>query len=73
MKLVITALRELVGLFLKDEFLAIGTLFVVGTATIVTKTWNSITAGGCLLFGCLSVLAIGVLNTSRNHHRNSHE
>jgi uncharacterized membrane protein len=75
MKLVITALRELLGLFLEDEFLALGILFVAGVATVVTKTWpvNSLTAGAGLLFGCLAVLVTGILKTSHNHRQNSHE
>jgi hypothetical protein len=85
MKLIITAWRELLGLFLEDEFLALGILFVAGVATVITKTWpletwpvetwpmDSLTAGAGLLFGCLAVLVIGVLRTSHNHQRNSHE
>jgi hypothetical protein len=80
MKLIVTALRELLGLFLEDEFLALGILFVAGVATVITKTWpvktwpvDSLTAGAGLLFGCLAVLVIGVLRTSHNHRRNSHE
>ena len=80
MKLIVTALRELLGLFLEDEFLALGILFVAGVATVITKTWpvktwpvDSLTAGAGLLFGCLAVLVIGVLRTSYNHRRNSHE
>jgi hypothetical protein len=75
MKLIVTAWRELLGLFLEDEFLALGILFVAGVATVMTKTWSvdSLTAGAGLLFGCLAVLVIGVLRTSHNHRRNSHE
>jgi hypothetical protein len=75
MKLMITAWREFLGLFLEDEFLAFGILFVAGVATVITKTWSvdSLTAGAGLLFGCLAVLVIGVLRTSHNHRRNSHE
>ena len=75
MKLIVTAWRELLGLFLEDEFLALGILFVAGVATVITKTWpvDSLTAGAGLLFGCLGVLVIGVLRTSHNHRRNSHE
>jgi hypothetical protein len=75
MKLIVTAWRELLGLFLEDEFLALGILFVAGVATVITKTWSvdSLTAGAGLLFGCLAVLVIGVLRTSHHHRRNSHE
>jgi hypothetical protein len=75
MKLVITALRELLGLFLEDEFLALGILFVAGVATVITKTWpvDSLTAGAGLLFGCLAVLVTGILRTSHSHRQNSHE
>ncbi|MGA9891697.1 MAG: hypothetical protein WBQ55_04865 [Xanthobacteraceae bacterium] len=71
-KLVITASRELLGLFLEDEFLTLGILFVAGVATVITKTWpvDSLTAGAGLLFGCLAVLVIGVLRTSHNHRQN---
>jgi hypothetical protein len=75
MNFVITALRELLGLFFEDEFLALGILFVAAVAFVITKTWpvDSLTAGASLLVGCLAVLVIGILRTSHNHRRNSHE
>ena len=75
MKLVITALREVLGLFVEDEFLALGILFVAGVTMVITKAWpvDSLAAGAGLLFGCLAVLVVGILRTSHNHRRNSHE
>jgi hypothetical protein len=66
MKLVNAAIREIVGLFLDDEFLAFATLVVVGAAAILVNVVAAIplAAGIVLLVGCLAVLVIGVLRTA---------
>jgi hypothetical protein len=68
MKLVKVVIREILGLFLDDEFLALATLFVVGAAAILVNVVAAIplAAGTVLLVGCLAVLVIGVLRTARD-------
>jgi hypothetical protein len=63
------ALREIIGLFLDDEFLAFAILSVVGGAAVLTKIPAAapLAAGIVLLVGCLAVLVIGVLRTARSH------
>jgi hypothetical protein len=65
MNLVRTVLKELLGLFLDDEFLAMAILVVVGlTALVVLETdWGTGTAEALLIGGCLGVLSIGVMRT----------
>ena len=55
--------REIFGLFVDDEFLALGAL-VVRTATAGT-----LPAAATLFGGCLIVLVAGVLRTTRSSNR----
>jgi len=66
MKLVNAVMREIVGLFVDDEFLALATLVVVGAAAILVNVVAAIplAAGIVLLVGCLAVLVVGVLRTA---------
>ena len=59
-------LRELVGLFVDDEFLAIAILLVVGLAAACAflLAAPSIVVGTVLLVGCVGVLVSSVLRTS---------
>ena len=59
-------LRELVGLFVDDEFLAIAILVVVGLAAVCTflLAVPSMVVGGVLVVGCVGVLVSSVLRTS---------
>ena len=63
--------REIVGLFVEDEFLALATLAVVGVTAIVVKgtTIDATVAGVMLLGGCLVVLVGGVWRTARQTDR----
>jgi len=67
MKLLSAAIREIVGLFVDDEFLALATLLVVGSAAILVNVLAAtpLAAGIMLLVGCLAVLVIGVLRTAQ--------
>ena len=70
--------RELLGLFMEDEFLAIGILFVVGATAVLTKALsiNGPAAGAGLLVGCICVLAVGVRQTAmfaESVRRGSHQ
>ena len=60
--------REILGLFVEDEFLALATLAVVGVTAIVVKdtTIDATVAGVMLLGGCLVVLVGGVWRTARS-------
>jgi len=60
-------LRELVGLFVDDEFLALAVLAVVGAAAACAFLIGtpSIVVGTVLLLGCVGVLVLSVLKTSR--------
>ena len=61
------ALREIFGLFVDDELLAIGTLVVVALTATIAKltTLGTSVAAVVLLGGCLLVLVLGVLRTAR--------
>jgi hypothetical protein len=67
MTLLKTASREIVGLFVDDEFLALGALAVVGLAAVVVRaaTTDTLPAAATLFGGCLVVLVAGVLRTAR--------
>lgn len=68
MTLLNSVIREIVGLFVDDEFLALATLAVVGVTAIVVKgtTIDARVAGMMLLGGCLVVLLGGVWRTARS-------
>ena len=61
------ALREILGLFVDDELLAVGTLVVVALAAAIARltTLSTSVAAVVLLGGCLLVLILGVLRTAR--------
>lgn len=60
-------LRELVGMFVDDEFLAIAVLAVVAVAALLAfqPAVPPLLAGGVLLFGCIAVLIFSALKASR--------
>lgn len=63
MKILISALQELSGLFVEDGALALAIVAIVAVAGICTllipnATWAT---GAILLFGCLGVLLINVM------------
>jgi hypothetical protein len=61
------ALREILGLFVDDELLAVGTLVVVALTAAIARltTLSTSVAAVVLLGGCLLVLILGVLRTAR--------
>ncbi len=67
MKILISALQELSGLFVEDGALALTIVAVVAIVGICTllipnATWAR---GAILLFGCLGVLFINVMKAQR--------
>jgi hypothetical protein len=66
MNLLRASFREIVGLFLDDEFLAVAVLIVVGTAAVLMKlhVLAPLVAGGVLLVGCLGALLTSVWRTA---------
>lgn len=67
MKIPALILRELTGMFIDDEFLAFAVLAVVAAAAALVA-WTSVPsllAGAVLLLGCVLVVIISVIKTSR--------
>ena len=67
MKVLSLVFRELAGMFVDDEFLAIAVLAVVGLAAscqFIFRAPESV-AGGVLLVGCLAVLISSVAKSSK--------
>lgn len=60
-------LRELVGIFVDDEFLAIAVLAVVAVAALLAfqLAVPPLLVGVVLLFGCIAVLISSALKASR--------
>jgi hypothetical protein len=55
--------REVLGLFIDDEFLAIAVLTVVGVAAVLSVLlpgWPLV-VGGILIVGCVAVLVVSAL------------
>jgi hypothetical protein len=65
MNLLRASFREVVGLFIDDEFLAVTVLIVVAVAAVLMKLHvvAPLAAGGVLLVGCLGVLLTSVWRT----------
>ena len=63
-----SASKELLGLFVEDEFLAVGILCVATGVLILSKVLHihPPSVGLALLVGCLTVLAVGVWRTARS-------
>jgi hypothetical protein len=61
------ALREILGLFVDDELLAVGILVVVALTAAIAKltALGTSLAGVVLLGGCLAILVLGVMRTAR--------
>jgi hypothetical protein len=59
--------REFVGMFFDDEFLALAILAVVAIAAALRYLTGAsqIVTGATLLFGCVAVLGASCLRTSR--------
>ena len=61
-----TALKEIIGLFVDDELLAVGILVVVAATAVAAKLMGLASlAAAVLLGGCLAVLVLGVMRTAR--------
>jgi hypothetical protein len=73
MTLLNSVIREFVGLFVDDEFLAVGILVVVGiTALVVRDTPVAANVAALMLAGgCLAVLVLSVLRTARSREPRS--
>jgi hypothetical protein len=67
MTVVMQILRAFLGLFVDDEFLALGILSVVAVPAVLMHVLDAqpLTAGAVLMAGLLLVLGIGVLRTVR--------
>jgi hypothetical protein len=63
-----TVIREFVGLFVDDEFLAGGILVVVGITALVLRHVPVAANVAALMLtgGCLAILVISVLRTARS-------
>jgi hypothetical protein len=68
MSLLISFLRELVGLFVEDGSLAIAILCIFALAALLAFLVPdlSLAAGAILLFGCLGVLLANVLRAAQH-------
>jgi len=58
--------REIIRLFVDDEFLAVTVLVLVSAVIILVKVFDleSLAAGILLLIGCVSILLISVVRTT---------
>lgn len=66
MNIVSLILRQLVGMFIDDEFLAVAVLAVVGAAALLILFGvPPLVAGGALLVGCIAVLMLSALRANR--------
>ncbi|QPC91854.1 hypothetical protein [Mesorhizobium sp. INR15] len=71
MSILTLILRELVGMFIDDEFLAIAILAVVAVAAVIS-IWLAapqILVGGVLLIGCVAVVMASALRASRKDRK----
>jgi hypothetical protein len=71
MNLLHASFREIVGLFLDDEFLAVAVLIVVGAAAVLMRLQAvaPLAVGAVLLAGCLGVLLMSVWRTATGRRR----
>ena len=68
MKMLSLIVRELVGMFVDDEFLAIAVLAVVAfAALLILVGMPPLVAGVLLLLGSIAVMVISVIRTSRKN------
>ncbi len=66
MKVFALVVREMAGLFVDDEFLAAAMLAVVGLAGAnYLATGRDLVTGDVLLIGCVAVLVLSIMRTSR--------
>lgn len=67
MTIVLLILRELLGMFVDDEFLALAVLAVVAVAAGLSLwlTAPPLLVGGVLLVGCVTVVVSSALRASR--------
>lgn len=64
MKLFSLILREILGLFIDDELLALGILAVVAASTLAAM-WSPALAGAVLLLGSLLAVTLSIVKTAR--------
>ena len=62
-----TILRELLGLFIDDEFLAAATFAVIALATVLALLFEApqLIVGATLVVGCIAVLMLSVIRGAR--------
>jgi hypothetical protein len=63
--------REIIGLFVDDEFLAVSVLILASAVITLVKMFDllPLAAGTLLLIGCVSILLISVLRTTAARRR----
>jgi hypothetical protein len=68
MSALVSVLRQFVGLFVEDGWLALAILCIVALAGVVALLAPrlSLVAGVILLFGCLGVLVANVIRAARH-------
>jgi hypothetical protein len=66
MKFLRTIGKEILGLFVDDEFLALAVLITVCCVAVLLKAFSVVplAAGGVLLGGCVGVLLISIWRTA---------
>ena len=71
MNAVVSAFRELAGLFVDDGWLALAILAVIALAAIFSTLMPDVplAAGAILLFGCLGVLLANVTKAAKRRVR----
>lgn len=71
MKIMSDIARSIVGLFIDDEFLAIGIIAIVAMTAglIFVFEVSPLLAGGALLIGNVAVLALGAWQTATKRQR----
>jgi hypothetical protein len=63
--------REIIGLFVDDEFLAVSVLILASAVITLVKMFDllPLAAGTLLLIGCVSILLISALRTTAARRR----
>jgi uncharacterized membrane protein YdjX (TVP38/TMEM64 family) len=61
-----SVLREIAGLFVDDQWLAVSVIVVVALAAVISFVPDALLAAGAvLLFGCLGALIVNVVTAAR--------
>lgn len=66
MSLLSLIMAEFVGMFVDDEFLAVGVLAVVGCAAVLALTFHAASSAGMVLLGgCIALLVASAVKGIR--------